>query len=63
VIGMSEPEPKPAGNARAAALRAEIDKLAAETKSEADARKTDKPANPREFIHRWMAEHDKKPEE
>ena len=63
---MSEPESNPGGKARAAALRAEIDKLAGGTKPAADANKADepaaKPANPRDYIQQWMAEHDKKPE-
>jgi hypothetical protein len=62
-IEMSEPESNPAGKARAAALRAEIDKLAGGKKPAATDGNKDKPANPRDYIHQWMAEHDKKPEE
>jgi hypothetical protein len=59
---MSDPESNPAGKARAAALRAEIDKLTGTTKPAADDAKADrKPTNPRDYINQWMAEHDKKP--
>jgi len=64
---MSEPESNPGGKARAAALRAEIDKLTGTAKPAADDAKADKaadkkPTNPRDYINQWMAEHDKKPE-
>jgi hypothetical protein len=61
----SKPESKPApdGNARAAALRAEIDKLTGGKKADVSGQGADKsPSNPREYIDKWMAEHDKKPE-
>jgi len=56
---MNEPKSDPEGKARAAALRAEIDKLTEGNKADKAA---NKPANPRDAIHQWMAEHDKKPE-
>jgi hypothetical protein len=60
---MSESDSNPAGKARAAALRAEIDKLTNATKPSADRTEPPKkPTNPRDAIHQWMAEHDKKPE-
>jgi hypothetical protein len=61
---MSEPKSTPTGKARAAAIRAEIDKLAGGNKPPADGNEADgKPAlNPRDYINQWMAEHDKKPE-
>lgn len=63
---MSEPESSPGGKARAAALRAEIDKLTGAPKPAGGGSKADapaaKPANPRDYIQQWMAEHDKKPE-
>jgi hypothetical protein len=75
VIDMNEPESNSAGKARAAALHAEIDKLAG-AKPAADGSRTSgskvdgikadepaaKPTNPRDYIQQWMAEHDKKPE-
>lgn len=60
---MSESESSPADKARAAALRAQIDKLTGAKKPAADDGKAaNKPTNPRDAIHQWMAEHDKKPE-
>jgi hypothetical protein len=57
--------PNSTGKARAAAIRAEIDKLAGATKPAEDSTDpakaaADAPANPRDFIQKWMAEHDKK---
>ena len=50
-------KPKRRGKARAEAIRAEIDKLTrGAPKDEAP------PASPRDYIQRWMAEHDKKPD-
>jgi hypothetical protein len=62
---MSEPKSNPDdkanpdGKARAAALRAEIDKLSERSKA---GKAPSKPTNPRDAIHQWMADHDKKPE-
>jgi hypothetical protein len=62
---MSEPKSNPDGKAnpdgktRAAALRAEIDKLTEAAKA---GKAPGKPSNPRDAIHQWMADHDKKPE-
>lgn len=54
-------KPKPIGKERAAALRAEIDKLTGG--GGGDSRSAPKepspPRSPRDFIQRWMAEHDK----
>ena len=47
-----------AGKGRAAAIRAEIDKITGATKSD----KAEKPASPHEYIQKWMSEHDKKPD-
>ena len=63
---MSEPESKAGSKARAAALQTEIDRLTGTAKPAADDAKADKaagkkPANPRDYINQWMAEHDKKP--
>ena len=58
---MSDSESNSAGKARAAALRAEIEKLSA-TKPAEGSQPPKKPTNPRDAIHEWMAEHDKKPE-
>jgi hypothetical protein len=54
-------KPEPIGKARAAALQGEIDKLTGATQAGENEKKT--PDSPRDFINRWMAEHDKKPEE
>jgi hypothetical protein len=52
-----KPEPTPKSKARDDAIRAEIDRLER-------GKKGDKPSpNPREFIQRWMAEHDEEREE
>jgi hypothetical protein len=60
---MSESESERAGKARAAALREQIDKLTGAKKPKADGDQAEKkPTNPRDAIHEWMAEHDKKPE-
>ena len=56
---MSEPKSDPDGKARAAALRAEIDKVTEGAKA---GKPAGKPTNPRDAIHQWMADHDKKPE-
>ena len=56
-----KPSPKPRGKARAAALHAEIDKLTSGKERSTDDKQP--PPNPREFIHRWMATHDKKPKD
>jgi hypothetical protein len=54
-----KPSPKPRGKARAAALHAEIDKLTGDNEPSREEKQA--PSSPREFIHRWMATHDKKP--
>jgi hypothetical protein len=54
-----KPSPKPSGKARAAALQAEIEKLTSGNGRSTQEEKA--PPSPREFIHRWMATHDKKP--
>jgi hypothetical protein len=54
-------EPSPSGKARAAAIHAEIDKLTGADQSGTTPK--DKPANPRDNVQQWMAEHDKKPKE
>jgi hypothetical protein len=60
---MGESESTPGGKARADALRAEIDKLTGTKKPNAAGdQPPKKPTNPRDAIHQWMAEHDKKPE-
>lgn len=59
---MSDSESKSAGKARAAALRAEIEKLSATKPPDDGSQPPKKPTNPRDAIHEWMAEHDKKPE-
>jgi hypothetical protein len=56
-----KPSPKPRGKARAAALHAEIDKLT--SGGGQSGQEKQRPASPREFIHRWMATHDKKPKD
>jgi hypothetical protein len=53
-----KPSPKPRGKVRAAALHAEIDKLTSGKGQSTE--KKQAPPSPREFIHRWMATHDKK---
>ena len=53
-----KPSPKPSGKARAAALHAEIDKLIGGKGQSTEEKQA--PPSPREFIHRWMATHDKK---
>jgi hypothetical protein len=68
---MAKRETNPAGKARAAAIHAEIDELTGAAKNTSDkntpregaepgtsGEKT--PLSPRDFIQRWMAEHDKK---
>ena len=58
---MSEPRSK---SDEKAALREEIDRLTRRARPASDEKKnTDKPANPRDFIHERMAELDKKPKE
>ena len=59
-------EPSPESIAKAARLRAKIDKLTRGTKTPVEGEEpgntADKaPLAPRDFIHQWMAEHDKKP--
>jgi hypothetical protein len=49
------------GKARAAALHAEIEKLTSGNRQSTQEKQT--PPSPREFIHRWMATHDKKPKD
>ena len=56
-----KPSPKPRGKARAEALHAEIDKLTS-GKGQSTEEKQAQPSS-REFIHRWMATHDKKPKD
>jgi hypothetical protein len=46
---------------RAAALHAEIDKLTGGGGQSRQEKQS--PPSPREFIHRWMATHDKKPKD
>jgi hypothetical protein len=53
--------PNPSGKARAAALHAEIDKLTSGNGPSREEKQA--PSSPREFIHRWMATHDKKPKD
>jgi hypothetical protein len=53
-----KPSPKPSGKARAAALHAEIEKLTSGNRQSTQEKQA--PPSPREFIHRWMATHDKK---
>jgi len=57
-----KPSPKPIGKSRAETIRAEINKL---TSGGGQSRQEEEtaPPSPREFIHRWMATHDKKPED
>jgi hypothetical protein len=57
-----KPRRKSSGEARAAALHAEIDKL---TKGGARSGKEEKrpSPSPRDYIQGWMAAHDKKPKE
>jgi hypothetical protein len=66
-IDMDKRKPNPAGKARAAAINAEIDKLTAGKDTPDEDERPGKPGEkapraPRDFIHQWMAEHDKKPE-
>lgn len=73
VTAMGENDSDAAAKARAAALREEIDRLTKPTadRAKSDGKKSDantdkgpgKPTNPRDFIHQWMTEHDKKPKE
>ena len=56
-----KPSPKPSGKARAAALHAGIEKLTSGNRQSPQEKQA--PASPREFIHRWMATHDKKPKD
>jgi hypothetical protein len=71
---MAKRETNPGGKARAAAIHAEIDKLTGADKNTSDKNKPREgaepgksgekaPLSPRDFIHQWMAEHDKKPGE
>ena len=57
-----EPKPGPGGKARAAAIRAEIEKLTSGG-TQAGEKQESTPDTPRDFIQRWMAEHDKKPKD
>jgi len=56
-----KPNPKPRGKAHAASLHAEIDKLTGGGGQSRQEKQTSPSA--REFIHRWMATHDKKPKD
>jgi hypothetical protein len=63
---MTERKPTAPGKARAAAIHAEIDKLTGVTRTppEGEDPAGKKPtSSPRDFIQKWMAEHDKKPED
>jgi hypothetical protein len=65
---MTERKPTAAGKARAAAIRAEIDKLTGGNTTPLEGQESGKngekpPPSPRDFIQQWMAEHDKKPED
>ena len=57
---MGEPGSKPDGKA---ALREEIDRLTSGKPTDEQKKNTGQPANPRDFIHRRMAELDQKPKE
>jgi hypothetical protein len=56
-----KPSAKPSGKARAAALQAEIEKLTSGNRQSTQEKQA--PRSPREFIHRRMATHDKKPKD
>jgi hypothetical protein len=61
------PKPSPDSKARAAAIHAEIDQLTSGKANEkpADEKSADEkkaPLSPRDYIQKYMAEHDKKPD-
>jgi hypothetical protein len=66
------PKPSPGSKARAAAIHAEIDQLTSGNANEkpADEKSADEkladekkaPLSPRDYIQKYMAEHDKKPD-
>lgn len=65
---MTEQKSNPAGKARAASIHAEIDRLTGINKAPLEGEEPGNtaekaPPSPRDFIHQWMAEHDKKPGE
>jgi hypothetical protein len=57
-----KPSPKPIGKSRAEIIRAEIDKRTGGSGQSKQEEET-APPSPREFIHRWMATHGKKPQD
>jgi hypothetical protein len=56
-----KPKPSPDSKARAAAIHAEINRLTSGKTDEKPADKKKAPLSPRDYIQKYMAEHDKKP--